>query len=191
MAIKKVAAAIATIVIFGSLAFGDTVTVDFQDTTPGIYNLAFSRGYRFFNPTFSFPILSDGANTFFSPGADDIAMSRVDGSPFDLLQMDFRPINPPDGLSKWITIRGFFVNNSFQSMTFFNVNSPTFQTFDVGWKDVRSVQFAGFGTGWFYGVDNVVTSVQVPEPSTLASLTAGILIVMILHRRKTKEQPGP
>ena len=187
MVIKHVAAAIVGIVIFGSLAFADTVTVDFEDTTPGNRNLAFSHGFRFFNDTFQFFIGSDNnGSNFFSPAGDNIFMSRIDGLPFDLLRMDLRILNPPDLGFDALSILGNFVGGSFQFMTFFPEDNQLYQTFDVGWNNLRGVTFIGFGATDIFAVDNIVTNVQVPEPSTLATLASGILVVLIVYRRKTK-----
>jgi hypothetical protein len=100
----------------------------------------------------------------------------------------------------------YVVENTNDLVVSFNVTNPSDPTFipcsTPGYTcgiytgssqvDAAGYTLVGYNTGWFYGVQSTVTSAPpspspVPEPSTIATLGAGIFGLGLLGRRRTTE----
>jgi hypothetical protein len=191
------AAAVAAMAMFGTVAQADVVTFNDLPTmffsgsstfTDGGYQFAYTAGPSGFAQIAAPapcgpPCASNGTNAFYSFNTGSLTVSAIDGNPIALSALDlaqtFTTLNRPLD----VMIVGQTVSSSTVSQEFTAPpgGADSFQTFHLptGFTDLASFTISGVGTypTTEFAVDNLVVS-GAPGPSPGAGLLSlGLLIL--------------
>ena len=152
------------------------------------FNFSNSRGYgsailHWYRGS-SYNADSDGATYSHNYSGTVTTVTKIGGGSFDLASLDIgnvynsRPYS--QRFSFWATVAG----GGSYNMSFISDSLAGLQTVMLNWSNLTSFSFRESSGSWLQADNFVIDeNVSVPEPSTLALLTLGLLGLGVARRR--------